>query len=126
MVRCVKETDVNILKYFLVKSHFFNEFNFEEVLIIILDEIREANLKVSDFIMQNLALHLALTIKRINEGFPIEALDFSEELVDRREYQVAKKIVQRMNRVTKVPFPEAEIHLSLINNSEPKRLHVIA
>lgn len=112
----------NSLKDYLVNSHFFNEFNFEEVLIIILDEIREANLKVSDFIMQNLALHLALTIKRINEGFPIEALDFSEELVDRREYQVAKKIVQRMNRVTKVPFPEAEIHyltLHLVAKSNP-------
>lgn len=62
----------NSLKDYLVNSNFFNEFNFEEVLIIILDEIREANLKVSDFIMQNLALHLALTIKRINEDSPLK------------------------------------------------------
>ena len=42
--------------------------------------------------------------------------------MDRREYQVAKKIVQRMNRVTKVPFPEAEIHyltLHLVAKSNP-------
>lgn len=48
------------MKEYLGQSRFFPDISFEELVIIILDETREAKLKVSDFIIQNLTLHLAL------------------------------------------------------------------
>ena len=41
----------------------------EEIVIIVLDECRESQLKLSDFIVYNLVLHIGLAIKRIQNGF---------------------------------------------------------
>ena len=48
------------------------------------------------FIIQNLSLHLALGIKRLREGFEIKELGIEQEVSDRVEYQVAQRIVQRI------------------------------
>lgn len=88
---------------------FFPDISFEELVIIILDETREAKLKVSDFIIQNLTLHLALGIKRLREGFEIKELGIEQEVSKRVEYQVAQRIVQRIEVIAGVSFPEEEI-----------------
>lgn len=115
----------NSLKEYLGTSHFFKEINIEELVIIILDEIREVNLKVSDFIIQNLTLHLALAIKRVREGFHIEGIPLTEDIASRLEFQVSKNIMERIERVMKVVFPEEEVfylalHLMAKSNREEK------
>ncbi len=116
----------NSLKEYLGTSHFFKEINIEELVIIILDEIREVNLKVSDFIIQNLTLHLALAIKRVREGFHIEGIPFEQEdIASRLEFQVSKNIMERIERVMQVVFPEEEVfylalHLMAKSNREEK------
>ncbi len=115
----------NSLKAYLDTSRFFKEIHFEELLIIILDEIREAKLKVSDFIIQNLALHLALAIKRIRKGFRIEGMSLTEEVRHRLEYQVARKMIRRIEHGAQVTFPEEEVfylalHLMAKSNREEK------
>ncbi len=99
----------NSLKEYLGQSRFFPDISFEELVIIILDETREAKLKVSDFIIQNLTLHLALGIKRLREGFEIKELGIEQEVSKRVEYQVAQRIVQRIEVIAGVSFPEEEI-----------------
>ncbi|WP_314578889.1 PRD domain-containing protein [Enterococcus gilvus] len=117
------KTYANSMKEYLGNSHFFNEITFEELTIIILDETREAKLKVSDVVIQNLVLHLSLGIKRMREGFEIKDLGLQQDLLGRIEYQVAEKIVERIETVTNVVFPIEEvsyltIHLMAKSNHE--------
>ncbi len=70
-----------IERIFRARVRFFQDISFEELVIIILDETREAKLKVSDFIIQNLTLHLALGIKRLREGFEIKELGIEQEFL---------------------------------------------
>ena len=68
----------------------------EEIVIIVLDECRESQLKLSDFIVYNLVLHIGLAIKRIQNGFfmDIQApISFDEDSI---EYQTALKILARI------------------------------
>ncbi len=118
----------NSLKEYLGQSRFFPDISFEELVIIILDETREAKLKVSDFIIQNLTLHLALGIKRLREGFEIKELGIEQEVYKRVEYQVAQRIVQRIEVIAGVSFPEEEIAyltLHLMAKSNHKEIKMI-
>lgn len=99
----------NFLQKYLGNSQFFKDVSFEELTIIILDETREAKLKISDFIIQNLVLHLSLAIKRLQEGFEIKDLGIASDISSRLEYQVAQQIVRRIEVVTAISFPEEEI-----------------
>ena len=99
----------NSLKKYLGNSSFFEDISFEELTIIILDEIREEKLKISDIIIQNLVLHLALSIKRLKEGFEIKELGISADISDRVEYQAAKNIVNRIEDFSQIPFPSEEV-----------------
>ncbi|MCQ4974472.1 hypothetical protein NE662_09585, partial [Bifidobacterium pseudocatenulatum] len=48
--------------------------SFEELTIIVLDECRSKYLKLSDFVIQNLIVHIALAISRVKDGFQISEL----------------------------------------------------
>lgn len=99
----------NFLQKYLGNSQFFKDVSFEELTIIILDETREAKLKIADFVIQNLVLHLSLAIKRLQEGFEIKDLGIASDISARLEYQVAQKIVERIEIVTAIRFPEEEV-----------------
>ncbi|EOL22421.1 hypothetical protein WO3_02781 [Enterococcus faecalis EnGen0342] len=99
----------NSLKKYLGNSPLFQDISFEELTIIILDEIREAKLKISDIIIQNLVLHLALSIKRLKEGFEIKELGIVADISEKVEYEVARKIVSRIEVFSKISFPSEEV-----------------
>ncbi|WP_313629776.1 BglG family transcription antiterminator [Enterococcus devriesei] len=109
------KTYANSMKDYLGNSQFFKEISLEELTIIILDETREAHLKVSDFIIQNLVLHLSLGIKRMKEGFEIKDLGIQKDLFESLEYQVAKKIVKRIEMMANVIFPVEEISYLIVH-----------
>ncbi|MGT2666588.1 BglG family transcription antiterminator [Streptococcus rifensis] len=87
----------------------YGKINFEALTVIVLDECREAKLKLSDFVIQNLVVHLALAIRRLAEGFQISAID--EAIGDQyvKEFEVARKIMDRISLATKLHFPEEEV-----------------
>lgn len=86
----------------------YGDIGIDMLTIIILDECREAKLKVSDFIIQNLVLHLALSIKRVDAGFNIKSLGMDQEFEQSVEYDVSKKILKRVEEVTGIEFPKEE------------------
>mgnify|MGYP000653541920 CR=1 FL=1 len=92
-----------------VKSNFFDQsLPLEELAKIVLEECQEANLKLSDFVLQNLVVHIALAIVRIKSGFEISNLD-SQMTENDIEHQVAKKILSRVSEVTNQEFPVQEV-----------------
>lgn len=84
--------------------------SFEEVTIIVLDECREGGLKLSDFVIQNLVIHIALAIRRITEGFKISKLEEEElKLCELPERQIADNILKRVSVSTGIDFPVEEV-----------------
>lgn len=80
----------------------------EEIVIIVLDECRESQLKLSDFIVYNLVLHIGLVIKRIQNGFLMDIqapIAFDEDSI---EYQTALKILARIEQAMGLTFSSEE------------------
>ncbi|KHD46095.1 BglG family transcription antiterminator [Streptococcus hongkongensis] len=93
--------------------------SFEELTIIVLDECRSQYLKLSDFVIQNLIVHIALAISRVKDGFEISELHIDNDKF-RKEIGVARQILKRVQRVTNTIFPDEEINyiaLHLISES---------
>lgn len=89
---------------------FLNNISFEEITIIVLDECRGAGLKLSDYIIQNLVLHIALAIKRIKDGFNLPIGDEDELIEWKKEVIVAKNILKRITLFSNIEFPQEEAY----------------
>lgn len=121
----------NIHQY--IGDEFFKlPISFEELTIIVLDECRSQYLKLSDFVIQNLIVHIALAISRVKDGFQISELVIDNEKF-KKEIGVSKNILRRVKRVTGTEFPEEEInyialHLisESIHSSEEDDLEIIS
>lgn len=102
--------------------------SFEELTIIVLDECREGGLKLSDFVVQNLVIHIALAIRRITEGFKISKLEEEElKLRELPERQIADNILKRVSVSTGIDFPVEEVDyitLHLISKSHGNARYV--
>ena len=92
-----------------VQSNFFDQtLSLEEIARIVLEECQDAKLKLSDFVLQNLVVHIALAIVRIKSGFEIKNLSCRISNND-TERKVAKKILARISEVSNQEFPVQEI-----------------
>ncbi|HEP1275440.1 TPA: BglG family transcription antiterminator [Streptococcus pyogenes] len=116
-----KEEDIRhfIMDYFFVTSFdntlstmvgntFLEGINFAEIMIIVLYECRDAKLKLSDFVMNNLVLHIALMVQRIRSGCPLELFSIPIAIRQSDEYQVALRILYRVEEVMGIRFPKEE------------------
>lgn len=116
-----KEEDIRhfIMDYFFLTSFdntlstmvgntFLEGINFAEIMIIVLDECRDATLKLSDFVMNNLVLHIALMVQRIRSGCPLELFSIPIAIRQSDEYQVALRILYRVEEVMGIRFPKEE------------------
>ena len=109
-----------IMDYFLGNSFFssinkyfqdtplLQQINMEELAIIVVDETRESKVYLSDYILQNLVLHLGLMIRRLLDGYSLNTITSNEEVLTEKEMIVAKKILSRVERIYQISFPEEE------------------
>lgn len=116
-----------IMKYFFMErlqknmtsfssfTEYFTTISIEEILIIVLDECREANLKLSDYIIYNIVMHIALAIKRVEEGNRIEHLNVGDVKKDSVEYQVAEKILSRLTNSLHRTIPDEEVNYIVLH-----------
>ncbi|WP_202112529.1 MULTISPECIES: BglG family transcription antiterminator [unclassified Gilliamella] len=114
------EESINFLQNLTYLNKFNDVIGLDTLTIIILDECREAKIKLSDVMMQNIVLHLSLSIKRLQSGLSIQHLDMPQSTKNTLEYQVAKKIINRVEKVIGFCFPKQEqmyLTLHLISKS---------
>lgn len=110
---------------FSMYSHLLKDIDIEEIVIIVLDECREARLQISDFIIFNIVLHIGLSIKRIQSGFEIKeetVVICPEESI---EYQTSLRIIDRLAESIDLLFPIEEaayIAMHLQNKTTSKRV----
>ena len=101
--------NISINKY-VGNTLFFNDVSFEEITIIVLDECREAGLRLSDYVIQNLVLHIALAIKRIKDGFKLSIAEVDKSIETRKEFLVGKRILKRIAYSNNIEFPSEEAY----------------
>ncbi|SFP49726.1 BglG family transcription antiterminator [Salibacterium halotolerans] len=84
--------------------------NMNDIWDIIVEEINEHDITLSDIALNNLFIHTAITCKRVQTGHHISfyAKEF-DEIMDQKEYEVAETIVKKVEQALGVTFPEVEI-----------------
>ena len=115
------------LKNYIEVNAFTHHVSIEELTLIVIDECREGKLKVSDYVMQNLVVHLALALRRLSEGFVISKVEHIDLERFSQEQKVALAIMRRIESITGMVLPEGEVdylvlHLSskTYNQYEPR------
>ncbi|SDQ16762.1 BglG family transcription antiterminator [Streptococcus equinus] len=119
---------INTMHSYVDNELLNQKISFEELTIIVLDECREGGLKLSDFVIQNLVIHIALAIRRITEGFRISKVS-DDEVVLRglAERRVAENILKRVSVSTGIHFPIEEIDyitLHLVSKGHGNSCHI--
>ena len=108
------EESINFLHHLSYFNQTCEAISFDSLTIIILDECRETNIKLSDVMIQNIVLHLSLSIKRLQSGLSIQNLDLPLSTDSTLEYQVAKRIIARIESIIGFHFPkEEQMYLTL-------------
>lgn len=119
---------INTMHSYVDNELLNQKISFEELTIIVLDECREGGLKLSDFVIQNLVIHIALAIRRITEGFRISKVS-DDEVVLRglAERRVAENILKRVSISTGIHFPIEEVDyitLHLVSKGHGNSCHI--
>lgn len=91
----------------LIQNDLLEESHFSDIIMVVIDECRNAQLQLPDFVLHNLVVHLALMMSRIRLGNPIQ-LASHEEDEKSIEYQVATRILGRLSERFSLAFPEKE------------------
>ncbi|HLR68328.1 MAG TPA: BglG family transcription antiterminator [Virgibacillus sp.] len=77
---------------------------------IIMIQLKENRITLSDIAINNLLIHIAIACKRIKSGHHISLFRADlQEIKKQKEYQVAKNIVMEVEEKLEVDFPQAEI-----------------
>ncbi|MGW5954758.1 BglG family transcription antiterminator [Bacillus mycoides] len=77
---------------------------------VILKYIEGGTIYLSDIEIDNLAIHIAIALKRCQDNRYIQVLHVEEsELIIKKEYKIAKQILGNLGEELKLQFPEEEI-----------------
>ncbi|MFE8700241.1 BglG family transcription antiterminator [Cytobacillus sp. FJAT-54145] len=81
-----------------------------EIKRVILEEIQEHDIPLSDVAFNNLIIHIAIACKRIrNQNYVSLYPDDLRDIINQKEFEVARKIVEKIEVQLDVVFPEAEV-----------------
>ncbi|MFH6616177.1 PRD domain-containing protein [Streptococcus suis] len=94
--------------YGVVETNLLPDIRFTDLMLIVLDECRDATLRLSDFVMQNLVLHIALLLQRMKIGSGLDRFLISECIQSSQEYLVAQRIIERIEETFQVTIPSEE------------------
>lgn len=94
---------------------------------IILNQVNEHGLRLSDIAINNLFIHIAIAYQRIKSGHYVEIYKQElNEILDQREYQVAVNMVGQIEKRLDVTFPQTEIAYIAIHLLGTKMLNQVS
>ncbi|SDK19887.1 BglG family transcription antiterminator [Sediminibacillus albus] len=77
---------------------------------IIMNQIKENGITLSDIAINNLFIHIAIAYQRIKNGYHVSLYNKElDDILDKKEFEVARKIVERVEGRLNVTFPQTEI-----------------
>ncbi|WP_018923955.1 BglG family transcription antiterminator [Salsuginibacillus kocurii] len=81
-----------------------------DVWTIILEQIKDHHITLSDIAINNLFIHIAITYERVQSGHYISLYPKEfDEIVEQKEYQVAKQIIENVEDKLEMTFPDVEV-----------------
>ena len=95
----------------LFRPHFtsLSQEELDSILEIIMNQIHEHRITLSDIAINNLVIHIAIAYKRIKGGYHVTIYQTDmEEILEQKEYKVAEKIVRKVEEKFQVDFPQEE------------------
>ncbi|OMD90210.1 PTS sugar transporter [Paenibacillus odorifer] len=98
-----------------VSSSLFDKDTYKKVKEIIVDKVNNYKIEISDISLDNLAIHLIIACKRIEEGFLID--NPSVHLKEDYPFEkiVSQEIVKEIEDFTGLEFPDSEINYVIIH-----------
>ncbi|WAA10129.1 BglG family transcription antiterminator [Fervidibacillus albus] len=103
--------------------HLIDESLFLKIKEIIIQKVNKYKIEISDISLENLATHIAIACKRIEEGFMIEGMEQVVENDYPFENIVANEIIQEVEKMTDLQFPDEEIKYIIVHLLGTKLLH---
>ncbi|WML55613.1 BglG family transcription antiterminator [Neobacillus sp. PS3-12] len=96
---------------------------FEKIKEIIIKKVNEYKVEISDIALENLATHITIGCKRIEEGFVIENLE--HDLTGKYPFEriVANEIVKRVEVLIGLKFPQSETNYIIVHLLGTKLIH---
>ncbi len=110
--RCMIKEQVDMLFYL---NQFVHEGTISEEITeinnIVVDVLMDLEYHISDIVLQNFIIHLAVMVNRLKKGFHLEEL-YDLELEDKfyKELIIAKRIVERCSFTFHIPSFDAEVN----------------
>lgn len=93
----------------LIGDELLEKVHLSEIIHIVINRSRNAGLKLADYVLHNLILHLALAIKRLKKGHQIQSLDYVDDLLETSEYPVAQAMIDDLESTLGIEFPPEEV-----------------
>lgn len=90
-------------------SGYFDDIPTEQLLRMVLDESRQFGIRLSDIMVQNVLLHLALSVKRMQAGLRPEHAVLPPAFEQSSEYQASSAIFRRLSGMTGGEYPAEEV-----------------
>lgn len=88
----------------------FDHKDLNKILEIIIDEINAHQITLSDIAINNLLVHIAIALKRIESGHHVQIYETDlNDIIDEKEYEVAQNIVEKIEDTFQVTFPQTEV-----------------
>lgn len=82
----------------------------EDVWSVIIKEIKDNQISLSDIAINNLFIHVVIAYKRIKDGHYVSIINQDlDEIKKQKEYQVALTIVSATEKILNIKFPTEEI-----------------
>lgn len=81
-----------------------------DVWVLLLDQLKEHQVTLSDIAINNLFVHIAIAYKRIKEGHHVDLVQQEiQDIESKKEFKVASNIVSEVQQALDVTFPKLEI-----------------
>lgn len=87
-----------------------NEDQLNKVWTVIINQIKDNHISLSDIAINNLFIHIAIAYNRIKSGHHVSIVNKDlNEITNQKEYRVAHQIVSQAEQILAVRFPTEEI-----------------
>ena len=111
----------NSIQDYINHTSYFDDLPKESFIMIILEVCRQNQIKLSDVMVQNILMHLILSIKRIEKGLELKHFELDSSFSNSIEYKSAYAIIERLKLECNLHFPKEEVaylalHLGAKNN----------
>lgn len=104
-----RSSTFNSIQEYMDHSGYFDDIPTEQLLQMVLDESRQFGIRLSDIMVQNVLLHLALSVKRMQAGLRPEHAVLPPAFEQSSEYQASSAIFRRLSGMTGGEYPAEEV-----------------